>query len=359
MQKMHNKPLSIKDKSIALVFDVPEKLPRSIHQPFPSDAEAEWETRETIDRIAAGWRSLGSSVIELPLDKFFLSRWGELHTSIDLVHSLVEGWGSVAREAWIPSLCELSGVPYIGSDPFAQCMAMRKSTFKTLCQQLGIPTPDFHLVLGENEIDELPDSFLNKPHFIKPDCEGSGMGIDAATSIGQSPESTRMLCRHLLAQFPDGILVEKLLPGQELTSAFIGGAPMQLLPIAQIEVADGVYGLANKSKEVMEEKVTFPNLPTDVANVINSAMLKLQRAVGLQDFVRIDWKLDEHGLPMLLEANPLAGLSYYYSVLPKMAAEAGLSYEDFLNTLATSALERSSHRKFWYGRARLNNSGAG
>ena len=352
------KPLSIANISIALIYDEPKKLIRSTEQPFPPEAEAEWETQETINKIADAWTRNGCRVIKLPLDKFFLSRWASEHHAIELVHTVVEGWGAPAREAWIPALCELSGIPYIGSDPFAQCVSMKKSTFKILCRALGVPTSDFHLVLTEEDIQQIPESLLNRPHFLKPDCEGSGMGIDATHSVGSSPASSRLACKQLLNDFPDGVLIEELLPGRELTSAFIGCDPATLLPIAEIEVPDGVYGLSNKSKEAMEEKITFPELTNEMRQTIQSSMLTLQKQIGFEDFVRFDWKLNSSGRPMLLEANPLAGLSYYYSVLPKMAEAAGLSYETLLKKIALSALSRRNHRKFWYGRARINSKTA-
>ncbi|NBW81566.1 hypothetical protein EBR21_07415 [bacterium] len=339
--------------TIGLVYDLPHKLERTKQHPFPVFAEAEWETSETLKRISETWSQLGYRVIELPLDKSFLSRWSNEHHELDLVHTLVEGWGSLSREAWIPALCELSGVPYIGSHPYAQCVAMRKSTFKILCRHHGVPTTDFMIVQNEQDILALPDAFLRRRLFIKPDCEGSGMGIDASHSISDSPDATLQTCRRMLADFPDGIILEELLEGIELTSAFLGHEQCEMLPIAQIEVADGVYGLANKSKEEMGEKVSFPELPTSIKNTIENAMNVLQRRVGLEDFTRFDWKLDINCSPMLLEANPLAGLSYYYSVLPKMAAAAGYSYAAFLERLARSAMERRRDRRFWYGRERV------
>ncbi|MFZ9519710.1 MAG: hypothetical protein ACO3A4_04465 [Silvanigrellaceae bacterium] len=348
-------PQSIEDKSltIGLVYDVPRKLKRSQQHPFPDFAEAEWETTETLNRISESWNQLGYRVIDLPLDNSFLDRWSKLNRELDLVHTLVEGWGSLSREAWIPSLCELSGIPYIGSNPYAQCVAMRKSTFKLICRHHGVPTTHFHVIQNENDLDTLPDSFLRHRLFIKPDCEGSGMGIDVSHSISDSPEKTRQTCISMLKDFPDGIILEELLEGMELTSAFLGHNDLEMLPIAQIEVSGGVYGLANKSKEEMGEKVTFPELPHIVRTTIESGMQILRSRIGLEDFTRFDWKMNAKGVPMLLEANPLAGLSYYYSVLPKMAYSAGYNYETFLQRLAQSALERQNDRRFWYGRQRI------
>lgn len=351
--KKINQP-STNNISIAILYDKPNPLERNSKFPFPHDAEAEWETQKTIDKIEEAWFSLGCHVKKMPLDKNFLQRWTQEHQEIDLVHSLVEGWGSVSREGWIPALCELSGTPFIGSSAFAQCLAMKKSIFKAVCRELAIPTADYRVINGPDDIELIPDSFLESFHFIKPDCEGSGMGIDRSHSIGNSPAKSREVCRDLLKKYPEGILIEALLPGRELTSAMIGVGCTLPLPIAEIEVPDGVYGLAYKGKEKMEEKVSFPELPKELTDLIHSAMDTLSRRVGFDDFVRFDWKLNSMGSPVLLEANPLAGLSYYYSVLPKMAEKAGLSYPELLRELALSALSRQENKRYWYGRSRIN-----
>ena len=339
---------------VTIIHDKTDKLERNLRFPFPHDAEAEWETQQTIDKVEEAWISLGCRVKKMPLDKNFLHRWALEHQEIDLVNTLVEGWGSVSREGWIPALCELTGTPFIGSGAFAQCIAMKKSALKAICRELSIPTADYTVIDRPEDIDQIPDSLLKFPHFIKPDCEGSGMGIDRSHSIGHSAERSREVCRDLLKKYPDGILVEALLTGRELTSALVGTGYEIALPIAEIEVPEGVYGLAYKGKDKMEEKVSFPKLPKSTEEMIRSAMATLSRRVGFDDFVRFDWKLNSAGVPVLLEANPLAGLSYYYSVLPKMAQMAGLSYSELMKQLAISALRRQDNKRYWYGRSRLN-----
>ena len=107
------------------------------------------------------------------------------------------------------------------------------------------------------------------------------------------------------------------------------------------------------AKAFMGEKVTFPALEPREQRALADQGLALARAAGFEDFVRFDWKRDANGVVTFMEANPLAGLSYFYSVLPKIAAEGGLPYESLLACLAEAALARRDHRRHWYGRARL------
>lgn len=339
-------------KVIGLVYDVPEKLVGASPICFPEDACAEWESEDTIEKIVETWRSLGFDVILFPLNENFFRHWSQNVFACTLIHSLVEGFGSLARESWLPSLCELSGVPFIGSSPFAHSVCMSKSLSKLVCQSLNIPTAPFYLIQSMSDFSLVEESFLRSPHFIKPNGEGSGMGVDVGHSLSSSPQETKKIVERLLTAYPDGVMLETHLAGPEYTNAAIG-TPLQFLPIAQIEVDGGVYGLAYKGKDAMYEKVTFPTLSPALEQTIRDGTKKLVGHLQIYDFVRIDWKCNANGEVFFLEANTGAGLSYYYSVLPLMAAEMGLDYAALLQTLANSALSRQGKRNLWYGKTRI------
>lgn len=341
-----------KNQIIGLVYDLPKKLENSEQMKFPDDASAEWETQNTIDTIIETWKQLGFSIILFPLDSSFLMKWNKSSSQCSLIHSLVEGWGSLARESWIPSLCELSGIPFIGSDPFAQSICMSKTQIKILCQFLQIPILPFYIIKNVKDLANIPKEFFKETHFIKPDGEGSGMGIDASYSISNSKSNTEKITKIILEKYPDGVLIEKYIDGREFTSGIIGTPPI-FLPIAEIEVDDGIYGLSNKSKEFMGEKVTFPKLSKINENIMQKGTEKLFNFLNLRDLARMDWRSDREGNIYFLEVNTLPGISYYYSVLPLMAKHMGFNYLDLFSILAKSALSRSKYRNLWYGKSRI------
>jgi D-alanine-D-alanine ligase len=344
-----------KNQSVGIIYDVPKKLINTRSLIFPDDATAEWETKKTIQKIIETWKQLGFFVILFPLDQTFLKKWKNKSASCSFVHSVAEGWGSLGREAWIPSLCELSGIPFLGSGPFAQSVCLSKSQTKFVCQFLNIPTAPFWIIKHMKDFEKIPAFFFKETHFIKPDGEGSGMGICASFSISNSQSNTKKIVAKLLKKYTQetgGILLEKYLDGEEYTSALIGSSP-EFLPIAHIEVPDGVYGLANKSKEQMGEKVTFPKISPHKEKIIKQGSEKIFHFLNMKDFVRIDWRCDKQGNTYFLEANTLPGLSADYSVLPLMAKEHGLNYQEFFWHLAQSVLARGQTQNLWYGKTRL------
>lgn len=338
--------------NLVFVYDDLQKFQEQTDFQFPHDATSEWESQKTIDLMLDTWKELGCQVTPLPFNEDFFSHWNDIYKKVDVVHSVLEGWGSLSREAWVSTFCEMSGVPYIGSHPFAHNVSMKKSALKIIAKSLNIPTADFFTIRHEEDFEKIPKEFFMNEHFIKPDCEGSGVGINHLFSISRSKSKTFKNVKILLRDFPEGVLLEKFLPGPEFTSALLG-SDLSFLPIAQIEVPDGVYGLEHKSKSYMGEKVTFPKLDQKTLKIIKNGSLELSKFIHVQDFVRIDWKMDEKNNVKLLEVNTLAGLSYIYSVLPLMAKEAGISYIALMSTLLESALKRTNRREFRYGKSQL------
>lgn len=342
--------------SVGLICDPISMFSKTkVASQFPHDATAEWESLPTIEAIANTWQLLGYRVEVVYLDSNFMATWTARFQSFHIVHSLVEGWGSEAREAWIPALCELSGVPYIGTGPMGMSVAMRKGMTKTLCEKLGIRTAPFFVVRSAHDAERIPTSLLSKAHFIKPDCEGSGMGVSVETSLCLNGNETSERVKGLLVHYPDGVIVEEWIDGPEYTTGLLG-SPFEFLPVAQIEVPDAVYGLAHKGKSAMEEKVTFPKLPKVQVEFLERSSRALAQELNFQDFVRFDFRANERGEMFFLEANPLAGLSKIYSVLPKMAEAAGYSYLDFFKKIADSAATRLNGRHLKYGKHCRENS---
>lgn len=344
---------SCQGKKIGLVYDIPEELKNFESVVFPLDARGEWEDQKTIDTIIETWTLLGAEVILFPLKESFLKQWSEQARSCTLIHSVVEAFGSLSREGWIASLCELSGIPYIGSSPFAHSLCMSKSHLKQICRALNIPTAPSYFLQTREELLKLDKSVFKHPVFLKPNGEGSGMGIDASFSICQTQKEAIEAAENLLQKYPEGIVLEKYLSGPEYTTAVLG-TPEEFLPIAQIEVDDGVYGASNKGKDYMGERVTFPTLPENTQQMMKESSLKLCQQLWIYDFVRFDWKTDGEGTMYFLEANTLAGLSYHYSVVPLMAKEAGYDYKKLFEILYHSAMTRSQGRHLWYGKSRMH-----
>jgi D-alanine-D-alanine ligase len=217
-----------------------------------------------------------------------------------------------------------------------------KALTKTVLRAAGIPTPDFAVI---GELPELEAVKLPFPVFAKPIAEGTGKGVTPASRISDRG-SLRSVCDELLARFRQPVLVERFLPGRELTVGVIGtGAESRVLGTIEILLRDnaeaGVYSYVNK--EESEERVSYRLIrPAEdpLVREAESISLRAWRSLGCRDGGRIDIRCDEHGRPHFLEVNPLAGLHPHHSDLPIIGSLLGISYLELIDQLVRSAARR-------------------
>ena len=114
-----------------------------------NDAEAEYDPPETIDAIRNAIESLGHEVVPLEANSELPQRLSE--SKVDLVFNIAEGLSGRNREAQVPALCELVGIPYTGSDSATLALALDKALAKRILRQHGILTPEFQVMVSGRE----------------------------------------------------------------------------------------------------------------------------------------------------------------------------------------------------------------
>ncbi len=260
------------------------------------------------------------------------SRW-------DVVFNIAEGIQGFGREAQVPALLDAYGIPYVFSDPLVLCLALHKGMTKRVVRDLGIPTPDFAVVERPGEAADVDLPF---PLFAKPVAEGTGKGVNASSKIRDRHELAAV-CRSLLEQYRQPVLVETFLPGREFTvgivgtgddASSVGAAEVVLRPGAEAEV----YSYVNKER--CEELVEYVLADDREAREAERVALASWRGLGCRDGGRVDVRSDAAGRPQFIEVNPLAGLHPEHSDLPIICTLAGIGYRDLLERIMASALRR-------------------
>jgi D-alanine-D-alanine ligase len=315
----------------------------------PDDRLEEYDTPETIAAIAAALQAAGHEPLRLGGGRAFMERLLELdrHDGIDLVFNIAEGRPSRSREAQVPAVCELLGVPYTHSDPLTLAMALDKATTKRIAASHGIATAPFCLIerLEDVSAAELPPL----PVIAKPNSEGSSIGVGRA-SLCRDGATARERAAELLIKYRAPVLVESFLPGAEVTVAVRGEGPGAAI-IGAMEVAPRsrdphfIYGI--EAKRNYREEVEYhipPRLPAITIGGIEAAALAAHRALGCRDIARIDLRLDESARPCLLEVNPLPGLDPGRSDLPILCGRLGMSYDRLVEMIVDHAVARLSLR---------------
>jgi D-alanine-D-alanine ligase len=310
---------------------------------YSAEETAEFDQLATIDALDDALAQLGHTTDRIGNARQLVERLAR-GDRWDLVFNICEGLAGIGREAQVPAILDAYYIPYTFSDPAVSTICLHKGWTKLLLREAGVPTPDWLVV---DELAALERFQLPFPVIAKPVAEGTGKGIDAASKVFDGAALARV-CRRLLDQFRQPVLVERFLPGREFTIGLVGtGADAEVLGSVQVVLLAAaepdVYSYTNK--EECEERVDYVLIRAENDPVVAEAeriALAAWRAVGGRDAGRIDARCDGEGRPQLIEINPLAGLHPDHSDLPMIATAVGISYLKLIARIVSSAKSRIS-----------------
>ncbi len=323
---------------IGLTFDLRDEY---LAAGYDEEATAEFDRADTIDAIENTIRSLGHEPCRIGHIRQLVGRLsaGERW---DLVFNICEGLHGIAREAQVPALLEAYEIPCTFADPVVMAVCLHKGLTKTLVERAGLPTPRFAVVEKLEDVDRIQ---LPYPLFAKPVAEGTGKGISPASCISTLAD-LRSTCAQLLEKFRQPVLVETYLCGREFTVGVLGSdADARVLGTLEIVLLSGAepgaYSYTNKERceDLVRYDLVRPDLDPEVAEAERIALQAWQELKG-RDGGRIDLRSDGNGQPSFIEANPLAGLHPEHSDLPMIATRVGMSYQQLIAEIISSASKR-------------------
>lgn len=333
---------------------------------LPDDWQEEFDSPQTIRAIAEVLQQLGHEPILLGDGPALLSRL--LAESPDFVFNFAEGQGiSRCREARVPALLELLGIPYSGSDPLCLAATLDKDVARRLVASHGISVPPGFVVpppaeclpaqlyaarsepalLHQTDLiaDELTTAVqaIRFPVVVKPAWEGSSKGI-RQTSLVRDANSLQQAVYAVHRHYHQPALVEEYIAGEEVTVGIVGNNPPRVLGILHVVPRQPcehfLYSL--EVKRDYRRRVRYespPRLPATVLDRIEEAALRAFHALGCRDVCRLDFRLRD-GQPYFLEANPLPGLHPEDSDLVILARLNGWSYKQLITSILDAALQR-------------------
>lgn len=343
---------------IALIHNLKQHVP--VAADAPADALAEYDSLETVEAIRDALLAGGHQTVCLEADETLLDTVRE--AAPDICFNVAEGLRGDAREAQVPAMLEILGIPYTGSRVLAQAISLDKAVTKRLWREAGLPTAPFQVL---ERGDERLDPKLSFPLFVKPLREGTGMGINGSSVVCDA-FALRRQAAWVIAAYRQPALVEGYLPGREFTVGLVGNRPApgerrrnglyaehgyHLFPVLEIDathsVGRGLYHAAAKAYspgEVGAPLYLCPaTIPRDLERTLERLAIEAFETIGALDLGRVDFRLDADGEPCLLEINTLPGLNPRVSDLCIMAAAEGFAYRDLIGEILNLAMERYGH----------------
>ena len=327
---------------IGITFDLKGDLPAD-DPSLPDDFEEEFDSPTTIEALASVLRNLGHEVALLGDGRPMLERL--LDDPPDFVFNVAEGQGvSRSREARVPAVLEMLGIPHTGSDPLTLAATLDKDCAKRLVESAGL-TPAPGCVIEPGADARSVAHRLTYPAIAKPTWEGSSKGIRQRCLV-HTPAELPEVVESLQRDQRQPILVEEYIDGLEITVGIVGNGTPEIIGAMSVEPVEPtshfVYSL--EVKRDFRRMVHYecpPKVSARELHAVRQAALTAFRTLGCRDVARVDFRLRD-GVPYFLEVNPLPGLNPDTSDLVILADLAGWTYPRLIERILAAALARHS-----------------
>lgn len=259
---------------------------------------------------AAALRGEGFKVTEVDAGRDLASRLTDI--APDVVFNALHG--PKGEDGVVQGLLEWLQLPYTHSGVLASALAMDKQRSKAAFEAAGLPVAPS--VLARRE-DIMRDHVMAPPYVVKPNNEGSSVGIYIVNEDANGPPC-------LSADMPDIVMVEAYAPGRELTTTVMGDRALGVTDI----LTDGWYDYDAKYKPGGSRHVLPAEIPDDIYDLCLDYAQHAHRVLGCRGLSRTDFRWDESrgakGL-ILLETNTQPGMTPT-SLAPEQAEAAGISF---------------------------------
>jgi D-alanine-D-alanine ligase len=240
--------------------------------------------------------------------------------------------GRFGEDGTIQGLLEILRIPYTHSGVLASALAMQKDRAKVVMKAAGVTVPEGLVV---NRFEAVKAHVLAPPYVIKPVAEGSSVGVIIVREDRAHPpqELTR-------EDWPHGeqVLVEKYIPGREITCAVMGD---RALDVIDIRPAKGLfYDYDAKYAKGGSIHVLPAELSPNVYQRVQELALTAHQALGCRGVSRADLRYDDTpggtGEVVVLEVNTQPGMTET-SLVPEIAAYAGYSFGELVQWMVEDA----------------------
>ncbi len=264
--------------------------------------------------------------------------------------------GGQGEDGHLQAVLDVMGIAYALSGAAASALAMDKSSTKRVLRSAGIPTPDWLQVCWDRQSDQ-PDLMLSR---LKSDREWEGLTLErvfqratkelgfplviklngAGSSVGvaivQQPGQFEKAFAEVVAAADEpqlDIILEKFIPGRELTATILLG---RRLPLLEIRPRDGFYDYENKYTAGASDYLVPAPVHSPLYEQISADALRVFELIGCQGVARVDFRLNQNDY-YCLEINTIPGLTEH-SLVPKSAAAVGIGFSPLVDDLCRAAL---------------------
>jgi D-alanine-D-alanine ligase len=238
--------------------------------------------------------------------------------------------GRYGEDGCIQGVLECLAIPYTHSGVLASSLAMHKERAKDVLRPAGVPVADAEVVTRKEALER---HVIAPPYVVKPLAEGSSVGV---VIVGEGANGPPKLIAEGGAM-EESVMVERYIPGRELTCAVIGEFVTEVVEIVPLNGL-AFYDYEAKYAPGGSQHVLPANLSPDVYQLAQKYTCQAYTALGCRGAARADFRYDETGTGELicLELNTQPGMTET-SLVPEMAAYAGWSFGELVRWMVEDA----------------------
>ena len=288
--------------------------------------------------VEKGLREAGYDVEVIDVKKDLSLLAQELTPRPDVVFNNLYGKGG--EDGTVQAVLDILGIPYTHSGVLASAIGMNKPVCKRLAASVGVRVAE-GLVVDKNDV--LRGHVMAPPYVVKPTNEGSSVGV----RIIMPDDNHKPLDAETWA-FGDEVLVEKYIPGRELTVAVLDGKAQG---VTEIISQTRFFDYEAKYHDTRTKCILPAPIPGDSYNRALDYAERVYNVLGCAGLARCDFRFDDSaGEPeglVFLEINTQPGLTPE-SIGPSQVIRNGMSFVQLCSHLVETAkchgLEQQSQK---------------
>ncbi|WP_072373440.1 D-alanine--D-alanine ligase [Hyphomicrobium sp. NDB2Meth4] len=277
---------------------------------------------------ARALESQGYRVTQIDVDRDLAQKLKEI--SPDVCFNALHG--RYGEDGCVQGVLECLGIPYTHSGVLASALAMHKERAKDVMRPAGVPVADAEVV---TRAEAMSRHVLAPPYVVKPVAEGSSVGVIIVDRGANAPPQKL----GELGGPEDIVMVERYIPGRELTCAVLGDFVTDIIEIMPLKGLE-FYDYEAKYAPGGSQHVLPADISPDVYQLVRKYTLAAYRALGCRGAARADFRYDDTtdgvGELICLEVNTQPGMTET-SLVPELAQYAGWSFGQLVRWLVEDA----------------------
>jgi len=323
---------------IGLVHDIRENPYFGAECKGPHDVVSDLLKPNEVNRIVCTLKELGHEVEIIDGPKDLLKRIDSIREEVDLIFNKSRGIRDLERKIFVPAICKLYGLPFVGSSGYNMTLALHKYHTNRFLKGLGFRVPEAHIFHpGENIF--IGD--LHYPVIVKPNNESSSLGI-TENSIFYADKGIKEAILKLQEDFDEPVVVEEYISGEEWKVAVVGNRPYSeaVGVVGAMRSGSTIDNSVQTREDIFYDRIEYYK-PRDLGlmkKTLNSAK-QIHDALECNDYSRCDFRLGRNKELVFMEVATHPDVSECSSFVTATLQRFG-DYTNLIDFLLRTSCQR-------------------